>query len=62
MRIKFLILFVFVSFGAISQELKATVSINTNQVTGVNIQIFKNLEKQVYDFLNNTKFSDKIKV
>jgi hypothetical protein len=60
MRIKFLILFVLSAFFASSQELKAVVSINSDQVTNVNTQIFKNLEKQVFDFLNNTKFSDKI--
>ena len=60
MRIKFLIIFVLVAFSAFSQELKAVVSINSNQVTNVNTQIFKNLEKQVFDFLNNTKFSDRI--
>ena len=60
MRIKFLV-FLFLSvICANSQELKAIVSINTDQVTGVNPQIFKNLEKQVFDFLNNTKFSDKV--
>lgn len=59
MRIKFLILFVLSAFCATSQELKAVVSINTAQVTNVNPQIFKNLEKQIFDFLNNTKFSDK---
>ena len=59
MRIKFLILFVLSTFCASSQELKAVVSINSDQVTNVNTQIFKNLEKQVFDFLNNTKFSDK---
>lgn len=60
MRIKFLILFVLSAFCASSQELKAVVSINSAQVTNVNTQIFKNLEKQVFDFLNNTKFSDKV--
>lgn len=60
MRIKFLILFVLSAFCASSQELKATVSINSAQVTNVNTQIFKNLEKQIFDFLNNTKFSDKV--
>lgn len=60
MRIKFLV-FLFLSvFCANSQELKAIVSINTEQVTSVNPQIFKNLEKQVFDFLNNTKFSEKV--
>jgi hypothetical protein len=60
MRIKFLIVFVLSAFCVSSQELKATVSINSIQVTNVNPQIFKNLEKQMFDFLNNTKFSDKV--
>jgi hypothetical protein len=59
MQIKFLILFVLSAFCASSQELKAVVFINSDQVTNVNTQIFKNLEKQVFDFLNNTKFTDK---
>lgn len=59
MRIKFLILFLLSAFCVSSQELKATVSINSAQVTNVNPQIFKNLEKQIFDFLNNTKFSNK---
>ena len=60
MRIKFLIVFVLSAFCVSSQELKATVSINSAQVTNVNQQIFKNLEKQIFDFLNNTKFSEKV--
>ena len=60
MRIKFLVFLFFNVFCANSQELKAVVSINTDQVTSVNPQIFKNLEKQVFDFLNNTKFSEKV--
>lgn len=59
MRIKFLIVLFLGAFCANSQELKAIVSINSDQVTNVNTQIFKNLEKQVFDFLNNTKFSEK---
>lgn len=60
MRIKFLLLFVFTTFWSYSQELNAVVSVNYDQVTNVNPQIFKNLEKQIFDFLNNTRFSDKI--
>ena len=47
MRIKFLIVFLLSAFCVSSQELKATVSINSAQVTNVNPQIFKNLEKQI---------------
>lgn len=59
MRFKFIIVFILSVLGAFSQELKATVVVNSAQVTNVNPQIFKNLEKQIFDFLNNTKFSEK---
>ena len=52
-----LILF-FVQIG-VSQELQATVSVNYQQVNNGNPQLFKNLEKQVNEFLNNTKWTDR---
>jgi len=50
MRFKFIIVFILSVLGAFSQELKATVVVNSAQVTNVNPQIFKNLEKQIFDF------------
>ena len=50
-------LFTSVSF---SQELRATVAINYEQVNNGNPQLFKNLEKQVTEFLNNTKWAEKV--
>ena len=50
----------FVSHWTIGQELNCTVTVNADRMTDVNPQIFKNLEKQVFDFLNNTKFSEKV--
>jgi hypothetical protein len=41
-----------------SQELRATVSVNYDQVANGNPQLFKNLEKQVTEFLNNTKWTE----
>jgi len=52
-----LILF-FVQIG-VSQELQATVSVNYQQVNNGNPQLFKNLEKQVKEFLNYTKWTDR---
>lgn len=51
----FVFLYSSVSF---SQELRATVSINYEQVNNGNPQLFKNLEKQVTEFLNNTKWTE----
>ena len=42
----------------IGQELNCTVTVNSDRMTDVNPQIFKNLERQVAEFLNNTKWTD----
>lgn len=49
--------FLYTSVG-FSQELRATVAINYEQVNNGNPQLFKNLEKQVTEFLNNTKWTE----
>ena len=48
----------FVSHWIIGQELNCTVTVNADRMTDVNPQIFKNLEKQVAEFLNNTKWTN----
>ncbi|NHN24596.1 DUF4835 family protein [Flavobacterium jejuense] len=53
----FIIVFSFQMNSA--QELNATVSVNADRMTDVNPQIFKNLEKQVTEFLNNTKWTNR---
>lgn len=40
-----------------AQELKCTVTINYDRVTNVNTQIFKTLQTQATEFLNNTRFT-----
>ena len=58
MRNLFLLLVFLSTNVALSQELRATVSVNYNQVNNGNPQLFKNLEKQVTEFLNNTKWTE----
>lgn len=49
------------SFSSLSfaQELNCTVVVNAQQTGNENLQIFKNLEKQLTEFINNTKWTDK---
>ena len=42
-----------------SQELLATVQVNAQQVGGSNTQVFKTLEKNLRDFINNTSWTGK---
>uniref|UniRef100_UPI00404A4F80 type IX secretion system protein PorD n=1 Tax=Flavobacterium sp. TaxID=239 RepID=UPI00404A4F80 len=58
-KVLYIVLF-FISFQYnFSQELNANVSINYDRMTDVNPQIFKNLENQVKEFLNTTKWTNK---
>ena len=59
MKFKVLVTFIFFSSTIQAQELKCTATVNYDKVTNVNPQIFKTLEKQTNDFLNNTKFTEK---
>lgn len=60
MKHSLLLIFVlFFSQTGVSQELQATVSVNYQQVNNGNPQLFKNLEKQVKEFLNTTKWTDR---
>lgn len=43
-----------------AQELKCTVTINYDRVTNVNTQIFKTLQTQMTEFMNNTKFTSDV--
>lgn len=41
-----------------AQELKCEVRVNANQVEGSDRTVFQNLQTSLYDFLNNTKFTE----
>ncbi|CAM3426474.1 DUF4835 family protein [Aequorivita lipolytica] len=46
-------------FSAQSQELNCTVSIDAEQTGQPNLQIFRTLETQLREFVNNTKWTDR---
>ncbi|MDR2204611.1 MAG: DUF4835 family protein [Flavobacteriaceae bacterium] len=51
--------FLFFTQFAFSQELLANVMINYQQLGGSNIQVYKTLEKNLRDFINNTSWTGK---
>jgi hypothetical protein len=53
------VFFLFSIANVFSQELNANVSVNFQQVANGNPQLFKNLETQVKEFLNTTKWTTK---
>ena len=58
---KFFTIFILIfSFNlSFSQELLATVQVNAQQLGGSNTQVYKTLEKNLRDFINNTSWTGK---
>lgn len=56
-----LLIGVFFSAGILqAQELNCNVKINSSQVPNVNKRIFETLEKSIYEFMNNTKWTEDV--
>lgn len=59
-KLTFIVALLLVISVANAQELKCTVTINYDRVTNVNTQIFKTLQTQMTEFMNNTKFTSDV--
>lgn len=59
MRKFFILLFVFCSTLGFSQELNCNLVVNAQQTGNENVQIFKTLERQLTEFVNNTQWTNK---
>jgi len=59
-KIIFLIVFMFLAIGAKAQELNCTITVNSDQVSQTNQQIFRTLERSLNDFVNKNKWSNRI--
>ena len=59
MRNFILILFLSLSFYTFSQELNCEVVVNAQQTGNENLPVFKTLEKQLKEFINNTKWTNR---
>lgn len=59
MRIVIFIIFLLSSCIALAQELSAVVVINAEQTARAELQVFKTLERELTEFINNTKWTDR---
>lgn len=59
MRKYFFILFLLMSYLGIAQELNCTVSVIAQQTGNDNNQVFRTLERQLNEFINNTQWTGK---
>lgn len=60
MRNVLLVLFAFFSVSVFSQELNCEVVVNARQTGNENLPVFKTLQKQLAEFINKTKWTDKV--
>lgn len=51
---------IFLGYFSQAQELNCTVTVSADQISGSNKQIFKTLEKAVTDFMNTTRWTEKV--
>ena len=56
----FLSIFLFCFYSIKAQELNCNLVVNAQQTGNENVQLFKTLEKQLSDFVNNTKWTNKV--
>jgi hypothetical protein len=59
-KLVFLFSFVFFTISTNSQELNCLVNINYEQVSGSNLQVFKTLETALTEFINQTKWTNRV--
>ena len=59
MRRLVIVVALFISIHVSSQELNCTLVVNAQQTGNENVQVFKTLEKQLNEFVNNTRWTNK---
>lgn len=58
-KIKFILAFLLLLPVLVTaQELKCTVTVNSDQISGTNKSVFESLQTAVYEFMNNRQFTD----
>jgi hypothetical protein len=55
-----LILLVFISVPALSQELNCNVQISAQKIQGSNRQVFETMQRDIYEFMNNTVWTNHV--
>lgn len=60
MRISFFLLFVFMSCVGVAQELRCNISISSQKIQGTNKEIFSNMQRDMYEFINNRRWGENV--
>ncbi|MDO6472044.1 DUF4835 family protein [Maribacter sp. 1_MG-2023] len=56
----FLLLFIFIGLVTNAQEFNCAITVNSDQVTKGDLQVFKTLERSLNDFINKSKWTNRV--
>ena len=59
-RIFLFFAFFYAAFGVCGQEFRCNVSVSSSRVEGTNKQVFESMRTDIYEFMNNRKWSDNV--
>lgn len=56
----YLCLFILVSYFVTAQELRCNISVSSQKIQGTNRELFTNIQRDMYEFLNNKRWSENV--
>ena len=59
-RIGIFLVLISLSIGGFAQELNCQISVSSSQVQGSNTQVYETMRKALYEFVNNTKWTEHV--
>ena len=59
-KVAFIVSVFLISFSALSQELRCNVQVVSSQIQGTNKQVFQTLQNAIYEFMNNTVWTNHV--
>ena len=59
-RLFYLCLFILMSYFVTAQELRCNISVSSQKIQGTNRELFTNMQRDMYEFLNNKRWSENI--
>ena len=59
-RLFYFCLFILMSYFVTAQELRCNISVSSQKIQGTNRELFTNMQRDMYEFLNNKRWSENI--
>ena len=59
-RLFYFCLFILMSYFVTAQELRCNISVSSQKIQGTNRELFTNIQRDMYEFLNNKRWSENV--